>query len=100
MDAYEKRFWTKVLKTTSCWLWAGTVQSNGYGQHYLKGGRAILAHRYSYQLAYGEIPPGMQLHHTCENRKCVNPEHLELLTPRQHMERKSSLYWILEQLNN
>lgn len=41
-------------------------------------------HRSAYEEAYGEIPAGMQLHHLCGIRQCVNPEHLAVMTPRQH----------------
>lgn len=70
----KERFWDKVAKTESCWLWTGAKQ-NGYGVARVDGA-ARLAHRVSYAWARGEIPEGAQLDHMCHSRACVNPEHL------------------------
>lgn len=75
---------------TGCWNWTAS-RAQGYGQqavgvlHQTVGRRAERAHRLTYTLLVGEIPKGMHLHHTCENRACCNPDHLELLTPREHL---------------
>lgn len=70
----SERFWQKVDKTETCWLWTGAKQ-NGYGIC-RSGGAARLAHRVSYTWENGEIPEGVQLDHMCHNRACVNPSHL------------------------
>lgn len=73
----EQRFWAKVEKTDSCWLWTASVnKGTGYGQFGLSHGNMVQAHRYSYELAHGPIPPGLDVHHTCHRRRCVRPEHL------------------------
>lgn len=68
---------------SGCWLWQGHVGVNGYGERG-SGGRRFYVHRLSYELFKGEIPAGMLVHHLCEVRRCVNPDHLELRTITDH----------------
>lgn len=75
----EDRFWKKVDKSAACWVWTGSRDRKGYGK-----GNGCLAHRFSYELAYGPIPQGMQVDHTCHNPPCVNPEHLRLADNAQN----------------
>ena len=72
------RFWAKVNKTDSCWLWTGST-SRGYGQ-FRVGNKVVPAHRWAYQQAKGPIPKGLELDHLCRVRHCVNPDHLEAVT--------------------
>lgn len=86
------RFWVKVKKTKGCWLWLGKTTSwNGYGAFWLGGGRTGLAHRFSYELLVGEIPPKLQVDHLCRNRSCVNPKHMELVSIKENVLRGMGL---------
>ena len=80
----EERFFEKVNKTDSCWLWTGALSSSGYGSFGVAG-KATAAHRYSYQIHNGEIPEGLIICHTCDTPSCVNPDHLWLGTYSDNM---------------
>ena len=77
------RFWAKVHKTDTCWLWTAAITGTGYGAIGVNG-KTVLAHRWAYEQVKGPIPKGMQLDHLCRVRHCVNPDHLEAVTSREN----------------
>lgn len=70
-----------------CWIWTGTIiAGTGYGQFWLDGGK-IPAHRFAYSHFIGPIPDGLVIDHLCRVPACVNPDHLEPVTPRENVMR-------------
>lgn len=68
-----------------CWFWLGDKDERlGYGRC-SRYGRKIMAHRESYSLFIGPVPPGLELDHLCKNRACVRPDHMEPVTHAENI---------------
>lgn len=99
----EVRLWAKVNKNGPvpdyaphlgpCWLWTAHRSSHGYGRVGVDG-KGRQAHRVVYELLVGPIPDGMQLDHLCRVRHCVNPAHVEPVTPRENYRRGFSAFGV------
>ena len=102
-DTLPDRFWNKVRKTDTCWLWTAGCNGAGYPKFQEILGGVSGAHQYAHRLVYtafkGSIPNGLEIDHLCRVRHCVNPDHLEAVdhrtnilrgnTPMSHNARKT-----------
>jgi len=91
------RLWSKVdRRDDGCWLWTGNTDKDGYGMMHVvastpSGATTKRAHRLVYEAEVGPIPNGMQLDHLCKVRCCVNPAHLEPVTPKENVHRSGTM---------
>lgn len=89
--AEEIRFWAKVNKTDTCWLWTGTPDKDGYGRFkaWVYGEwKNIRAHVWAWQEVNGPVPEGLVLdHRVCSVPACVRPDHLLACTSAENTHR-------------
>ena len=99
----EERFWKRVNKTDTCWLWTGSKHEYGYGNFHMHLGeyeyRNINAHRFAWELLVGPVPDGMVLDHkVCNNPPCCNPAHLVVTTNWDNISRSGKSPSIINKL--
>lgn len=87
MKTPTERFWAKVQKSDTCWLWVGHIAKSGYGMAWdVLSQRVVKAHRKSWELSNGSIPDALCVLHKCDVRNCVRPSHLFLGTRKDNAE--------------
>lgn len=86
-EKHIKSFWNKVEKLgeNECWKWKAYKNKQGYGRFGFSASQSVNAHRISWVIHFGEIPPGLFVCHKCDNPECTNPQHLFLGTRQDNI---------------
>jgi len=87
----KRNLWKKIEREGDCWVWTGSTANRGYGSIHHNGRNGYLPHRLVWELLRGPIPDGLVLDHMCQNRRCVNPKHLDPVTNRVNILRGKSV---------
>jgi len=92
---WEQRFMENVsVSINGCWLWSGTIDSYGYGVFVTEKKNTFKAHRLSFALKRGYCSSELTIDHLCKNKKCVNPDHMELITNSENVTRGNGPFMI------
>lgn len=84
----------EIDPVSGCWNWTAGLNGKGYAYIWTgpnRKGDTKQAYKVGWEFKHGPVPDSKELHHTCENPRCVNPDHLQLLTRKQHCRLDSSV---------
>lgn len=87
--AQVKVYGIEAQSMNECWEWTKRLNDHGYGLTYVKG-KQVFVHRVAWKKVFGKIPKGLCICHSCDNRKCFNPDHLWLGTHLENMQDMAS----------
>jgi len=85
IEELPDRFWNKIEKTDSCWLWKGSLW-DGYGRYAINR-KLYLVHRMAYAVLKQKLGDNTQIDHLCRVKTCVNPDHLEEVSKKENIRR-------------
>ena len=86
IERFNKKY--SIDENTGCWVWEACKHGKSGYAKFSFNGASQYAHRVSYMLHVGDISDGMVIDHMCRNTSCVNPEHLDVVTPQENALRK------------
>lgn len=89
-DSWERFLSHVQVQGDGCWMWLGSVTLEDYGR-FNNSPYSTLAHRFSYEYTHGLVPKDLHLDHLCRIRRCVNPAHLEPVTPKENRQRTANI---------